>query len=328
MYTDCTVFPELGQPQKRPYHHPPMALICEPHAPATFEWCMRSCSVAHTGGKQNCSEAMCTCTERCMGSAEVCTGQGANPPSDGTHESLPDALAAVPGDATMLLDGVPPTHYKAASTHKLTVVPSTRNASEPATWFLLDAGVGQFSPVPGTAPDQWKVQCAGTRASFVSRTNAAVDVLWTAPPRGPAAAGAVTLRVAEAMNMGNLTVTAAVLNVSAPALPVGVLGYACTTSEGFTTYAPFSGVTRQCQSVPVGTVGALTKESCEATCLSGKGTFRCPRCAHVYDPQKDGNGTAFEDLPADWACPVCGAHRSAYAKVFADDGSAQWVHED
>lgn len=41
--------------------------------------------------------------------------------------------------------------------------------------------------------------------------------------------------------------------------------------------------------------------------------YRCTVCGYVYDPQKgdaDGGiaaGTAFEDLPDDWRCPVCGA---------------------
>ena len=63
MYTDCSVFPSLGEPQKRPQQHPAMALLCEPNPPASFEYCMSSCSVMQDHGKQNCSEALCTCTE-------------------------------------------------------------------------------------------------------------------------------------------------------------------------------------------------------------------------------------------------------------------------
>lgn len=39
--------------------------------------------------------------------------------------------------------------------------------------------------------------------------------------------------------------------------------------------------------------------------------FRCIPCGYVYDPEigdPDSGikpGTAFEDLPADWVCPVC-----------------------
>lgn len=40
--------------------------------------------------------------------------------------------------------------------------------------------------------------------------------------------------------------------------------------------------------------------------------YVCDICGYVYDPAKgdpDGNiapGTPFEDLPADWECPLCG----------------------
>ena len=39
--------------------------------------------------------------------------------------------------------------------------------------------------------------------------------------------------------------------------------------------------------------------------------FRCIPCGYIYDPQAGdadsgiAPGTAFEDLPADWVCPVC-----------------------
>lgn len=41
--------------------------------------------------------------------------------------------------------------------------------------------------------------------------------------------------------------------------------------------------------------------------------YKCTLCKYVYDPEEgdpDGGvppGTAFEDLPADWLCPLCGA---------------------
>ncbi|MBL1178120.1 rubredoxin [Pantanalinema sp. GBBB05] len=38
---------------------------------------------------------------------------------------------------------------------------------------------------------------------------------------------------------------------------------------------------------------------------------RCPVCGHIYDPAEAGDpkpeiapGTAFEELPEDWKCPV------------------------
>merc|ERR1712107_548239 len=57
-------------------------------------------------------------------------------------------------------------------------------------------------------------------------------------------------------------------------------------------------------------------------------TFACTTCGHVYDAAKDGNGKAFEELPADWKCPVCGKPKSAYKKITMADGSVGWVHDE
>jgi len=46
----------------------------------------------------------------------------------------------------------------------------------------------------------------------------------------------------------------------------------------------------------------------------------CTVCGYVYDPKKGDPdngvepGTNFEDLPADWVCPVCGAGKDAFKK--------------
>ncbi|WOX56695.1 MULTISPECIES: rubredoxin [unclassified Methanoculleus] len=45
--------------------------------------------------------------------------------------------------------------------------------------------------------------------------------------------------------------------------------------------------------------------------------YRCSVCGHIYDP-KTGDagappGTAFEDLPDDWVCPVCLAKKSQFS---------------
>lgn len=44
----------------------------------------------------------------------------------------------------------------------------------------------------------------------------------------------------------------------------------------------------------------------------------CEACGWVYDPA-DGDpdsgiapGTPFEEIPADWSCPVCGARKSDF----------------
>lgn len=47
--------------------------------------------------------------------------------------------------------------------------------------------------------------------------------------------------------------------------------------------------------------------------------YVCNTCAHVYDPEEGdpdsgiAPGTAFEDLPEDWTCPVCGVSKSDFA---------------
>ncbi|MFC1884192.1 rubredoxin [Thermodesulfobacteriota bacterium] len=48
--------------------------------------------------------------------------------------------------------------------------------------------------------------------------------------------------------------------------------------------------------------------------------YVCGVCGYVYDPE-DGDpdngiepGTAFEDLPDDWTCPVCGASKDQFEK--------------
>ena len=46
--------------------------------------------------------------------------------------------------------------------------------------------------------------------------------------------------------------------------------------------------------------------------------YVCSVCGYVYDPSvgdPEGGvpaGTAFEDLPEDWRCPVCGAAKEAF----------------
>lgn len=48
--------------------------------------------------------------------------------------------------------------------------------------------------------------------------------------------------------------------------------------------------------------------------------YVCTVCGYVYDPAKGdpdngvAPGTAFEDLPEDWVCPVCGAPKEDFEK--------------
>ena len=48
------------------------------------------------------------------------------------------------------------------------------------------------------------------------------------------------------------------------------------------------------------------------------GKYVCTVCGYIYDPAlgdpENGiaEGTAFEDLPDDWVCPVCGADKDQF----------------
>lgn len=46
--------------------------------------------------------------------------------------------------------------------------------------------------------------------------------------------------------------------------------------------------------------------------------YVCSVCGYVYDPETGdadsgvASGTSFDDLPDDWACPVCGAGKDQF----------------
>jgi len=46
--------------------------------------------------------------------------------------------------------------------------------------------------------------------------------------------------------------------------------------------------------------------------------YRCEICGYIYDPAEGEplagilQGVSFEDLPADYICPVCGAGKDAF----------------
>jgi len=46
--------------------------------------------------------------------------------------------------------------------------------------------------------------------------------------------------------------------------------------------------------------------------------YQCSVCGYIYDPAKGDPkhgvqpGTAFENLPKDWVCPVCGAAQDQF----------------
>ena len=49
--------------------------------------------------------------------------------------------------------------------------------------------------------------------------------------------------------------------------------------------------------------------------------YRCTVCAWVYDPEGGdpdsgiAAGTAFEDIPQDWVCPLCGVGKEDFELV-------------
>ena len=49
--------------------------------------------------------------------------------------------------------------------------------------------------------------------------------------------------------------------------------------------------------------------------------YRCIICDYIYDPELGdpdngiAAGTAFDDIPEDWACPLCGADKSNFELV-------------
>ncbi len=49
--------------------------------------------------------------------------------------------------------------------------------------------------------------------------------------------------------------------------------------------------------------------------------YKCIICGYIYNPQEgdpDGGvepGTAFEQIPDDWVCPVCGVDKTRFEAI-------------
>lgn len=49
--------------------------------------------------------------------------------------------------------------------------------------------------------------------------------------------------------------------------------------------------------------------------------YECTVCGYIYNPAEGDQdngiapGTAFEDLPEDWVCPVCGVGKEEFEEV-------------
>ncbi len=59
-------------------------------------------------------------------------------------------------------------------------------------------------------------------------------------------------------------------------------------------------------------------------------SYKCKVCNHIYDPAKGDQlsdippSTAFEELPDDWKCPICGVDKSHFTEVEkADDNKTK-----
>jgi rubredoxin len=49
--------------------------------------------------------------------------------------------------------------------------------------------------------------------------------------------------------------------------------------------------------------------------------YKCTVCGHIYDPHAGDPhsriepGTAFEDIPEDWVCPICSVGKEDYIPI-------------
>jgi rubredoxin len=58
--------------------------------------------------------------------------------------------------------------------------------------------------------------------------------------------------------------------------------------------------------------------------------YMCTSCGFIYDPAEgdpDGGvppGTAFEDIPDDWMCPICGATKADFRELEPGEFLEEW----
>jgi rubredoxin len=71
--------------------------------------------------------------------------------------------------------------------------------------------------------------------------------------------------------------------------------------------------------IPAGTAGRSPFATVRA--VGDDGLWICELCGYVYDPAEgdaDGGispGSKFQDIPAGWSCPVCGARKEDFSPL-------------
>ena len=58
----------------------------------------------------------------------------------------------------------------------------------------------------------------------------------------------------------------------------------------------------------------MRKSETEAAETKKGRAYMCRFCGYVYDPAEH-RGVAFEDLPADWVCPLCGVGKADFEPI-------------
>ena len=60
-------------------------------------------------------------------------------------------------------------------------------------------------------------------------------------------------------------------------------------------------------------MGKAFRDECKESEVNMK-KYVCTLCGYVYDPAENDN-VAFEDLPDDWVCPVCGVGKDSFEEM-------------
>ena len=73
--------------------------------------------------------------------------------------------------------------------------------------------------------------------------------------------------------------------------------------------------------IPALVSGLVGAKKDDVKTSDGPARYQCGPCGYIYDPEKGdpdsgiAPGTAFEDLPDDWCCPICGVSKDMFEKI-------------